>query len=94
MSQSDKPTSKQLSYLKALASQTGTTFTYPKTKRQASAEIEKLRVRSANTNRSIERDNTRRENRAIVAHCRGAVGMATAIRDDEISGYGSTAAWA
>ncbi len=39
---SSRPTSRQLSYLRSLANQTGQTFTYPQTKTQASAEIQRL----------------------------------------------------
>jgi hypothetical protein len=36
------PTRKQLAYLRALAHRTGTTFTLPRTKRQASRQIASL----------------------------------------------------
>ena len=39
------PTRKQLAYLRSLARQTGTTFTLPRTRRQASHEIAALRAR-------------------------------------------------
>jgi hypothetical protein len=39
-----KPTRKQLAYLKSLAEQTATTFTYPHTSAQASAEIRRLKT--------------------------------------------------
>jgi len=39
---SSRPTSRQLSYLRSLVNQTGQTFTYPQTKTQASAEIQRL----------------------------------------------------
>ena len=42
MSRSTAPTPKQISYLKSLAEQTGTSFTYPNTPAQASREIERL----------------------------------------------------
>ena len=38
-----KPTTRQLSYLRSLANRTGQTFTYPKTRQQASAEIDRLK---------------------------------------------------
>ena len=41
-----KPTSRQLNYLRALANRTGQTFTYPRTRREASREIERLKRRS------------------------------------------------
>jgi hypothetical protein len=54
---SSKPTSRQLTYLKSLANRTGQTFTYPKTSRQASAEINRLKHAkpSSRTERSVER---------------------------------------
>ena len=39
------PTRKQLAYLRALAHRTGTTFTLPRTRRQASRQIAELRDR-------------------------------------------------
>src|SRR5271157_6136528 len=44
----------QLSYLKALAQQTGTTFTFPRTRRQASCEIQRLKGVKAKRGRYIE----------------------------------------
>ena len=38
----DKPTSRQQSYLRQLAEQTGTSFSAPATKAQASREIDRL----------------------------------------------------
>src|ERR1035441_2644941 len=46
--------SKQLSYLKALAQQTGTTFTFPRTRRQASCEIARLNGLKATRGRYLE----------------------------------------
>ena len=40
----DRPTAKQLRYLRALANSRGQTFTYPTTKAQASAEIRRLQA--------------------------------------------------
>ena len=39
-----RPTARQLAYLKALAQRTGQTFAYPRTVREASAEIARLRA--------------------------------------------------
>lgn len=39
------PTPKQLAYLRSLARRTGTTFTLPRTRRQASRQIAALRAR-------------------------------------------------
>ena len=41
----EKPTPKQLRYLKRLAERTGGTFAYPQTKAEASREIERLKGR-------------------------------------------------
>jgi hypothetical protein len=52
-----RPTVKQLAYLRALADRAGQTFTYPRTARQASAEIRRLQTqkRSTRVERAIER---------------------------------------
>jgi hypothetical protein len=44
MSATDKPTPKQLGYLRRLASSRGQTFRYPHTRAEASVEIERLRA--------------------------------------------------
>ena len=54
------PTRKQLSYLRRLAEQTGTTFTPAATRAQASREIERLKALPTTT--AAER---RRERRAV-----------------------------
>jgi hypothetical protein len=53
----DRPTGKQLAYLRALAHRTGQTFAYPKTASQASREIRRLQrqKRSGRVERAIER---------------------------------------
>ena len=81
----ERPTAKQQSYLRSLAKRTGTTFTPPKTKRDASAEIKRLKglQRSAGHERASDRD-------AVQAAPRGG---AAQVRDDEIEGHGSTATW-
>jgi hypothetical protein len=50
--------SRQLSYLRRLADQTGHTFTYPKTSREASAEIDRLKTtpRQSRSERDVERE--------------------------------------
>jgi hypothetical protein len=47
-------TPRQLSYIKQLALQTGTTFTFPKTRRHASCEIERLKGLNATRGRYLE----------------------------------------
>ncbi len=84
-----KPTHKQLAYLRGLAEQTGTTFTYPATSAQASAEIKRLKA----TQRSRPGD-AKREQRAVQRDLANRPDDATAIRDPDVRGYGSNARWA
>jgi hypothetical protein len=82
-----KPTRPQLRYLRQLAERTGSTFTPPQTRREASAEIERLKQRSRSAR--LER---RADHRAVT---RGLAEQrpASSVRDDEIEGYGSDAGW-
>lgn len=83
-----KPTDKQLRYLRHLASSRGQSFTPPATRAEASREIERLK--SARPQRRVERQIE------VFAYSRGIDdrwGGATAIREDEIEGYGSSARW-
>ena len=84
---SGKPTSRQLAYLKSLADRTGQTFTYPQTSRQASAEINRLKHTkpSTRTERYVER-------KLADLIATGPVDAAR-VREDEISGRGSSATW-
>lgn len=89
MSHTTKPTEKQLRYLRQLAERTGQTFTYPRTGRDASAEIKRLKAQTRSSR--LERRLERREIADAIASGpeRGA-----AIREaDTTTGYGSTAAW-
>ena len=83
----NRPTAKQLAYLKALAVRTATTFTYPRTSSEASREIDRLRKRAplSAQERSIERYDLDRD--------RDVLAPATDVRDEEIVGYGSSATW-
>ena len=84
-----KPTSRQLSYLKALASQRGQTFTYPRTRAQASREINRLKGVRADSHAD-----RRREHKQIAdAIQAGPSNVAARVGADEIDGYGSTATW-
>jgi Domain of unknown function (DUF4326) len=83
-----KPTPKQLRYMRALAEQTGTTFTTPGSSGEASQQIKELEQR-----KRTPRSDVRHERRAVsrdMATCRGD---AAQIRPDELSGYGSSASW-
>lgn len=78
------PTPRQMSYLRALALKTGTSFTYPRTRGQASREINRLRgLKDTRGDAALERDEGERERFAY----------ATGVQDEEVSGYGSTATW-
>lgn len=89
MSATDKPTPKQLGYLRRLASSRGQTFRYTQTRADASAEIQRLKATRPDSrlNQEVERDEARSD--AAAGRRDGA-----AVRDDEIVGYGSTARWA
>ena len=83
-------TPRQLNYLKALAKRTGQTFTWPKTSSAASREIARLKAirQTGFTFAELQSENEARE-----LHGDPPLAYGTAIRDDEISGYGSTATW-
>lgn len=84
-----KPTRKQLDYLRSLAEQTATTFTPPRYRDEASAEIDRL----LNLTRSSRADRTR-EQRAVQRDLAERPDEAARVRRDEVSGYGSSARWA
>ena len=83
-----KPTSRQLGYLKNLANRAGQTFTYPQTSRQASAEINRLKHAqpSSRAERYVER-------KLIADQIATGPLDAARVREDEISGRGSSATW-
>jgi len=75
-------TARQLRYLRELAARSATTFTYPATRRQASAEIARLR---ALPRQPRERSRGQYD---------GDLGYATAVQPHEVTGYGGSASWA
>jgi hypothetical protein len=81
------PTSRQLRYLRILAEGTGTTFAVPGTSREASLEILRLQRLSSSPLRELLDDHSE------LATDRERMQLSTAIRAEEISGYGSTATW-
>jgi hypothetical protein len=89
-----KPTNKQLTTLRRLANQTGTSFANPRTKWDASREISRLIALANGTDHRLERDTMRRERRAVTVDLAERPREATAIRDDEVVGWGSSAHWA
>jgi hypothetical protein len=82
-----KPRPKQMRLLRALADQRGESFAYPQSAAEAEAEIRRLRGRrpSSRVEKYVER--------RAVSRQMAACGGATAIRDSEIVGYGSSARW-
>ncbi len=83
-----RPTRRQLAYLKVLADRAGQTFQYPVTRQAASLEIERLQ--RAQPSSRIER---RIERKQIADAIATDPDDATRVRDDELTGYGSTATW-
>lgn len=81
------PTSRQLRYLRILAERTGTTFAAPDTSKEASLEILRLQRLPSRPSRD------RLDDRSELATDREWMQPSTAIRAEEISGYGSTATW-
>ncbi len=79
-----RPTNRQINFLKSLAEQTGTSFTYPKTRREASSEIERLLQLKGSGQTDLP---------VMVEADERSLVYATAVADDEVSGYGSTASW-
>src|SRR5487761_2375178 len=78
------PTARQMSYLRSLALKTGTSFTYPRARGQASREINRLDgLTDTRRDAALVRDEGERERFAY----------ATGVQDEEVSGYGSTATW-
>jgi hypothetical protein len=80
-----QPTRRQLAYLKALAARTGQTFTWPRTRAQASREIRRLRAirGSGFTFGELQAEHADGEARHD----------APAVRSEEIAGYGAPATW-
>jgi hypothetical protein len=84
-----KPTPRQLSYLRSLAERTGQTFTYPRTFAEASREIDRLK--QVHPESRVER---RIERKEIADQLATGPADSARVRDDEISGHGSSATWA
>jgi hypothetical protein len=80
------PTPRQLRYLRALANQTGTTFTPPKSAAEASRAIQEMQQRTVSPRHEIAAD------RHSVTERAGAR-SGTDVTDGEVSAYGSNARW-
>ena len=81
----DRPTAKQQRYLRNLAEKTGTSFTPPKTRYQASREIDRLKALTASPRHERQADR-----KAVEQAPRGGD---TRVRDTEVEGYGSNCQW-
>jgi hypothetical protein len=77
-------TPKQLTYLRSLALQTGTTFTHPHTRGQASREIDRLRRLKAKDRPPFRREPSIASDPLVYA---------TAPHPEETAGFGSSAHW-
>ena len=83
-----EPTAKQLAFLRALAQRTGETFTYPRTRAEASSEIRRLQERKPSSR--VERFLDRRD---VARDMQTGAGEAVRFGDDEVQGYGSNCQW-
>jgi len=83
------PTPRQQRYLRQLAEQTGTSFTPPTTKAQASREIKRLEARARDS-----RADRIRDQRAVQADLQAGAGDSVRHDRTETRGYGSGARWA
>lgn len=85
---SNAPSPRQLGWLKDLAMQTGQSFDWPQTGKQAHEQIERLEALKKTT-----RADRRRERREVQLDMARKVGGASRVRAAELSGYGSTGRW-
>jgi hypothetical protein len=84
----EPPTRRQLQHLRTLAMRTGQTFVPPTTKRQAAATIERLQ--EATPSSRVERY---LDHKAVWDRDTNRAPSLAAVREDEVTGYGSTATW-
>lgn len=78
------PTNRQLRYLRALAERTGTTFSVPANRAEASRSIEALRGRKREPEAPWNRPGSAAERPPTYG---------TAVHESEVSGFGATAHW-
>jgi hypothetical protein len=83
-----KPSKPTMKYLRDLAAATGRSFAWPKTQREAGEQIEALKKFQRTS-----RDDRHRETRTIRDDLARGRGGDAAVRDDELSGYGSNCSW-
>jgi hypothetical protein len=82
------PTARQQRYLRRLALERGISFVPPRTRHEASRTIERLLGRASDS-----RADRRREIRAVQDDLARGAGDAARVREEEVTGYGSTATW-
>src|SRR5687768_10257423 len=82
------PTGRQQRYLRELALERGVSFTPPRTVSEASRLIDELKRRDP-----APAADRRREVRAVRDDLARDFGDAARVRDDEVSGHGSSATW-
>ena len=85
---SKPPTSRQLAYLRALADRTGQTFVTPRTSRDASDEIRRMKATPSEgrLERRIERDE-------IADSIAAGPQDSARVIPSEVTGFGSSATW-
>ena len=84
MASTDRPTARQLALLRRLAADRGQTFSYPNNRRQASREIRRLLETEPALPGDAQRDCETVADQQLDA---------TRVREDEVSGHGSSAQW-
>lgn len=84
-----KPTPRQQRYLRQLAEQTGTSFTPPTTKTQASREIQRLQALARDS-----RSDRVRDQQAVQADLHAGAGDSVRHQPDDTRGHGASARWA
>lgn len=83
-----KPKPAQLRYLRILADRTGTSFTPPSTRAEASREIDRLKALPADSHDDVARDRLQ-----VVADVQAGRGDAVRHRRGDTVGYGAEARW-
>lgn len=88
MAWTDPPTQRQQQMLRTLATQRGQSFTPPKTRREASDEIDRLKKtgRSSRIEQHLDRD--------VVSAGLSTFGDGARHQTDDVTGFGSSATWA
>src|SRR4030081_471606 len=91
---SNGPTSRQLQFVRSLAEQTGTSFTPPKTRAQASSEIKRLLALKESGHGELAISSSDVEAEPIQAEpVESELVYATGVQPGEVVGFGSAASW-